>query len=117
MVLAAKKSFIKFVNKFWIRKDRPACFDITMGRRNSPQVADVVKFYILYEMVYKFLHVIFICLYRNNCLLYIQNVSNKTLQEVKISVVKFFKNMKFDIVFDDDVTKGYFLNITVDVQL
>lgn len=53
-------------------------------------------------------------LYHDDCLFYLQqNVSNQKLQRIKYRMVKFFRNLSFSIIFDDDITKPKFWYITL----
>ena len=45
---------MQFKGKHWIRKDRIAEFDITMGATDSAQVTDLVGLYLIHELALGF---------------------------------------------------------------
>ena len=45
---------MKFGGKHWVRKNRIAEFDITMGATDSAQVTDLVGLYLIHELALEF---------------------------------------------------------------
>ena len=54
VVLNARRTIMNFDNKHWVRKDRIAEFDITMGATDSAQVTDLVGLYLLHKLAQEF---------------------------------------------------------------
>lgn len=48
IIIATKKSIIKFEGTYWVRQNRQDGFNITMAPTDSSQVTDLVKIYILF---------------------------------------------------------------------
>ena len=74
-----------FEGKHWVRRDRIAEFDITMGATDSAQVTDLVGLYLIHELALEFPELEGGA-YRDDALCIVKNKNASMIERLKVDV-------------------------------
>ena len=96
---------MKFGDKHWIRKNRVAEFDITMGATDSAQVTDLVGLYLIHELTQEFPELEG-GVYRDDALCIVSNRSTSEIERIKYiyiqslsCIITMLEGRLFDSIF------------------
>ena len=115
VVLNARRTVMDFENKYWVRKDRIAEFDITMGATDSAQVTDLVGLYLLHELELEFPELEG-GVYRDDALFLVKNMSRGEIERLKKRVRAFYRTYNLQIIFESNMKVVNFLDVTLELD-
>ena len=115
IILKARETIISFDGEYWVKKNSPTPFDVTMGANDSAQLAYIVGLFLLHRLNLRF-PTIKAGLYRDDGLIAIPNSSPQKCDRLRKDLHSLFKDLGFSLTISSHLKIVNFLDTTLNLN-